>query len=106
MLYIILLAYKQPLHIIDRHLGAHRTYLAHHYRTGHFLLSGPLEPRDGGAILARAPDRATLDAWLHDDPFHANDVASYTVIAWTPTLRADDIAAHIAPQAATVPAAS
>lgn len=105
MLFIVLLAYRQPLDVIDRHLEAHRAFLARHYRAGHFLLSGPLEPREGGAILARAPDRATLDIWLREDPFHVHDVASYNVVAWTPTLRADEVDTNIAPAAAIVPPA-
>lgn len=100
MLYIILLTYRQPLDVVERHLEDHRTFLARHYRAGHFLLSGPQEPRQGGAILAQAPDRATLDGWLREDPFHAHGVADISVVAWQPTLRAPGIAEAIAPGAA------
>lgn len=104
MLYIVVLAYRHSLAAVDRHLPAHRAFLARHYRAGHFILSGPLEPRTGGAILARAPDRATLDRWLLDDPFHRHGVARYTVLCWAPTLRADAIPADIAPAAESLPA--
>lgn len=104
MLFIVLLTYRQPLAVVDRHIPEHRAFLARHYRAGHFLLSGPLEPRDGGAILARAPDRATLDEWLREDPFHANEIAAYSVVAWTPTLRAEEMDPTLAPAASTVPA--
>lgn len=102
MLYIVLLAYRQSLEAVDRHLSEHRAFLARHYRAGHFILSGPLEPRDGGAILAYAPDRATLDGWLLEDPFQQHGVANYTVLPWVPTLRADVVPACVAPTAAAV----
>lgn len=100
MLYLVLLAYQQPLEVIDAHLAAHRAFLARHYASGHFLLSGPQEPRQGGAILARAPERATLEAWLREDPFQQHGVAAYTVVAWRPTLRASTVPAALAPEAA------
>lgn len=103
MLFIVLLTYRQSLDAVDTHLAAHRDFLARHYRAGHFLLSGPRQPREGGAILARAPDLATLEAWLTEDPFHVHGIATRSAIAWQPNLRADDAFAGIAPDAATIP---
>lgn len=105
MLFVILLAYRQSLDAVDAHLVAHRAFLARHYREGHFLLSGPQQPRTGGVILARAPDRATLDGWLSEDPFNVHGIADYTVVAWQPTLRASDALAALAPDATTTPGA-
>lgn len=100
MLYLILLTYRVPLSEVDAHLAAHRAYLERHYRAGHFLLSGRREPRSGGVILARADDRATVEAWVAEDPFHQAGVATCEIIAWVPSLRAVADLAEVAPQAA------
>lgn len=102
MLFIILLNYQQSLEAVDTHLAAHREFLARQYREGHFLLSGPQHPRTGGVIVARAPDRATLDDWLAEDPFNVHGVAAYSVVAWQPSLRANDALGALAPEAATL----
>ncbi len=101
MLFIVLLTYQQSLDAVDAHLDAHRDFLARHYRAGHFLLSGPQQPRRGGVILARAPERTTLETWLAEDPFHVHGIATCSVIAWQPNLRGDDAFGGIAPDAAT-----
>lgn len=53
MLYLILFTYRAPLDVLDRVLPAHRAHLQAHYASGHFLMSGPFFPREGGGILAR-----------------------------------------------------
>lgn len=99
MLYLILLSYQGPLSAVDAHLVAHRAYLARHYAAGHFLLSGPREPRTGGVIMARADCLETVEAWVAEDPFHVAGVAAYEIIAWAPSLRAEGMPAEFAPQA-------
>ena len=99
MLFVIILTYLCPIGEINRHLDAHRTWLAGHYRAGHFLLSGPLEPRSGGLILARCENRETLEAMLADDPFAIHGLAAYEVKAFNPSLRAEDFPAAWAPAA-------
>jgi uncharacterized protein YciI len=105
MLYLILLRYPVPLDEVEPHLDAHRGWLRQHYEAGHFLLSGPQQPRVGGAILARGPDRETVFAWLQDDPFRRAGVAEYELVAWAPTLRHADVPAALAPDARPAPAA-
>jgi len=100
MLFLILLRYRVALDQVEAHIDAHRGWLRQHYAAGHFLLSGPQEPRSGGAILARASDREAVLQWLRDDPFHSAGVADYEVVAWVPTLRHPDLPAGLAPQAA------
>jgi len=100
MLYVILLRYRAPLSEVDRHLAPHREFLLRHYAAGHFLLSGRLAPRTGGAILARADRRETVAGWLAEDPFQREGLADYEVIAWEPQLRAADVPPAWAPDAA------
>lgn len=91
MLYLILLSYQRPLAEIEVHLAAHRDYLHRHYQAGHFLLSGPQVPRDGGVILARGKSGAEVQAWMEEDPFHQAGVAAFRLIAWQPTLWTEDV---------------
>lgn len=100
MLYLILLRYRAPLAEIDRHVEAHRAWLHAHYAAGHFLLSGPQEPRLGGAILARGAAREEVAGWIAGDPFHAAGVAEYEIVGWRPLLRDARLPVEFAPEAA------
>jgi len=99
MLYLVVLTYLSPIEEINRHLDAHRNWLAGHYRNGRFLVSGPLEPRTGGVILARSQSRAALDAMLACDPFAIHGLAAYDVMTVNPSLRAPDFPVAWAPAA-------
>ena len=99
MLYLILLHYQRPLSEVEAHLAAHRAYLHHHFRSGHFLLSGRREPRIGGVILARAESQEEVTAWAAEDPFCQAAVANYEILAWMPGLRSADVPPELAPAA-------
>jgi uncharacterized protein YciI len=95
-MFVVLLTYIQPLEAVDACVPAHRAYLREMYAAGTFLLSGRKEPRDGGVILANAASREELQAVLARDPFHVHGVASYEVIAFTPTMAAPALASLVA----------
>lgn len=96
MLYLVLLSYCRPLAEIEPHLAEHRAFLKRHYQAGHFLLSGPQQPRTGGVILATAGSREELRQWLAEDPFERFKVATFEIIAWSPTMQAIDLAERFA----------
>ncbi|MGE5478577.1 MAG: YciI family protein [Bacteroidales bacterium] len=79
-MFIVLLTYTAPLEQVDRHVAAHRDWLAACYDDGIFLASGPQQPRVGGAILAHGLSRAELDRRLAADPFAQAGVANYQVV--------------------------
>lgn len=79
-MFAVTLDYLRPLDEIDAHLEAHRAFLAEHYASGLFLLSGPRQPRTGGVILARAESLDALQRILSQDPFHQHGLAAYTVV--------------------------
>lgn len=85
MLYLILLSYVRPLAEIDEHLEGHRAFLNKHYDAGHFLMSGPKQPRSGGVILASAGSEEEVSQWLAEDPFIQSGVASCEIVCWQPT---------------------
>lgn len=88
-MFLVLLNYIKPLEEIDRLIPAHRQFLERHYASGHFLLSGRQDPRTGGVILARAMERAELEAILVQDPFSAAKAADYAIVAFVPTMAAE-----------------
>lgn len=91
MLYLILFTYTAPLEALDRVLPAHRAHLDAHYTSGHFLMSGPFYPREGGGIMARADSREAIDAIVARDPFVIENLVRAQVIAWGPNRRSADV---------------
>lgn len=90
-MFVIELTYKVDLAQIDAAMKPHMAWLDRHYAAGTFLASGRKIPRDGGIILATAPDRATLEAIVRDDPFVARGLADVRVIEFRASQRAADL---------------
>ncbi len=89
-MFIAILTYKKPLEEVDRFLQTHREYLAEHYATGDFIVSGPRAPRVGGVIMIKANDRAAVEAIIAKDPFNINSIADYQIVEFTPTMFLDE----------------
>jgi len=89
-MFIAILTYKKPLSEVDKHLQAHREYLAENYAAGRFIASGPQTPRVGGVIVMKAANREDVDVLIAQDPFHINDIAGYQIVELTPTMFAND----------------
>lgn len=85
-MFIAILTYIKPLDEVDRYLAAHREYLARHYAAGDFIASGPQTPRVGGVIMMKADSRQTVNSIIAEDPFHANGIADYLIVEFTPTM--------------------
>ena len=85
-MFIAILTYKKSLEEVDRFLQAHRDYLAEHYAAGDFIASGPQKPRNGGVIMIKAENRATVDSIIGHDPFNINGIADYQIVEFTPTM--------------------
>jgi uncharacterized protein YciI len=86
---LAILRYRKPLEDVLKVVEAHRAYLASLKRDGLLLASGPLDPRNGGAILLRVPDQgadAALDAVRDGDPFVKAGVAQYELLPWAPVI--------------------
>ena len=100
MLYLILFTYRAPLEQLDRILPAHRAHLQAHYESGHFLMSGPFSPREGGGVLARGASRVEIEAIVARDPFVVEDLVEARVISWAPNRRLDEVPQAWLPDAA------
>lgn len=85
---IAIIRYRRPLEEVLTVTDAHRAYLRALYDAGTLLVSGPLDPRSGGALLLRLPDDAansSLDSIRDNDPYVKNGMAQYELLPWVPT---------------------
>jgi uncharacterized protein YciI len=90
-MFVIELTYKAELSEIDAAMKPHMAWLQRHYASGTFIASGRKVPRDGGIILAVAPDRAAVEAIVREDPFVSRGLADARVIEFRASQRAADL---------------
>lgn len=84
-MFIFKLSYQQSLDEVEKHLPEHRNYLDKYYALGHFVASGPQEPRTGGIILCRASSKEQALDIMRADPFYLHQIAKYEITEFTPT---------------------
>jgi uncharacterized protein YciI len=85
---LAIVRYRRPLDEVLLHLEPHRAYLRELQAEGILLAAGPLDPRNGGALLLRVPDEdvdGALDAVRDGDPFVQEGVAQYELLPWAVT---------------------
>ncbi|HKU67358.1 MAG TPA: YciI family protein [Candidatus Baltobacteraceae bacterium] len=87
-MFLLLSRYVKPLEEIDRVLPEHREFLDRNYKSGLFILSGPLNPRTGGVILTADASRETIEAVLAEDPFVRAGVSEYDIVEFSVTKHA------------------
>jgi uncharacterized protein YciI len=98
-MFVIELIYEAELSEIDAAMRPHVAYLKKHYAAGRFLISGRKVPRDGGIILALADSREDLEAIIKEDPFVTRGLASYRIIEFNASQRAESIDALLSQKA-------
>ncbi len=82
---LAILRYRRPLEEVMTVTDAHRAYLQDLKKQGLLIASGPLDPRNGGALLLRTPDgdvQGTLDRVRDNDPYYKAGMAQYELLAW------------------------
>ena len=91
---LAILRYLKPLADVLEHVDAHRSYLRGLAANGVLLVSGPFDPRQGGALLLRLPDDAALETLQRvrdEDPFTLRGVAAYELLPWNPVIGRDQL---------------
>jgi len=96
-MFLLLSRYVKPLDEVDRWLQEHRNFLDRHYAAGHFVVSGPQEPRVGGVIVTAEMERERVEAILAEDPFAREGVAAYEIVEFRPTKSHPSIATLVEP---------
>ncbi len=84
---IAILTYTKPLDEVDALLPKHREYLHALLSQSKLLLSGRLQPRNGGVIIAKNITRVEFEKILQADPFAK--VSHYTIFEFSPTIYDD-----------------
>jgi|SRR6516165_7616850 uncharacterized protein YciI len=91
---IAIIRYRKPLEDVLKHVDSHRAYLAGLKQEGLLIASGPLVPRNGGALLLKVGDdeaQATLDSIRDNDPFTRFGLAQYELWPWAPTIGVEEL---------------
>ena len=91
---VAIVRYRRPLDEVLKVVDAHRSYLRELKEKGWLLASGPLDPRNGGALLLRVPEEkaaAHLDAVRDADPFVRSGMAQYEIWPWLPNIGREDL---------------
>lgn len=83
-MFIILITYRKPLEIVDKHLAEHVIFLEQGYQKNYFIVSGKKVPRTGGVIFSQLKDRNQLEAFIKQDPFQTHEIAEYEIIEFIP----------------------
>ena len=92
---IAIIRYRKAFEEVSKHLERHRAYLQSLKQKGTLLVSGPFDPRTGGALLLRFPDGADVNAELDKvravDPYSQAGVAQYELLPWNPLTGREDL---------------
>lgn len=92
---IAIVRYRKPLEEVLKVVEEHRSYLRDLHEKGLLLASGPLDPRNGGALLLRVSDdepiHDALDRIRDEDPFIKAGVAQYELMPWVPNIGAEKL---------------
>lgn len=91
-MFVVIITYTEPLERVQEFVPEHRAWLDRCYEAGELLASGPQSPWVGGVLLAKAEDRAALEAVLAGDPFKKAGVATYELVEFTLTKSAPELA--------------
>lgn len=68
-------------------LPAHRQFLQSGYEQGLLLMSGPMLPKTGGVVIARAQTLDDIQTFFKYDPYLANQAATYRFVEFDPVKR-------------------
>lgn len=83
-MFIVLLRFSQNVSRAAELMDGHNAWLKRGFAEGVFLLSGSLQPKLGGAILAHATTLPELQARVNDDPFVVHGVVAAEILSIAP----------------------
>jgi uncharacterized protein YciI len=86
---IAIIRYRKSLEEVLKVVEVHRAYLRSLQEKGILLASGPVDPRNGGALILRVSEGdvlGALDRIRDEDPFTKAGVAQYELLPWLPNI--------------------
>ncbi len=84
MLYVVLMHYTRPLPDVDAVRAEHIQHLERQAAHGTVRAWARRNPPSGGVLIVSAPNRATLDAVIAEDPYVRAGVAKPEVVEFNP----------------------
>jgi len=83
-MFIVLLKFSENKALAAQFMEGHNAWIKRGFDDGVFLLTGSLQPRLGGAIMARNTSLKALQRRINEDPFVAEGVVSADILEITP----------------------
>lgn len=83
-MFLIMLRFSDNKSAAAEYMQAHNAWIAKGFEDGVFLLTGSIEPKQGGAVLAYNIARAELEMRVAEDPFVASNVVTAQIAEITP----------------------
>lgn len=81
MLFVVLMHYTKPIEAVNAVRAEHVRHLEACAARGLIHAWARRDPPTGGVLLATAPDRATLEAAVAEDPYVRAGVATPEIVA-------------------------
>ncbi|MDT8897009.1 MAG: YciI family protein [Thermanaerothrix sp.] len=82
--FLVEITYTLPFEQIAPLVSEHRAFLQEGYDSGMLLMSGPMNPRVGGIVIARAENEEQLRDYFSRDPYFLKHAATYRFIEFDP----------------------
>ena len=84
MLFVVLMHYTKPLADVDAVRAEHVAHLERQAVQGSVLGWARRDPPAGGVLIAAAPDRASLERIVSEDPYVVAGVARPEIVEFQP----------------------
>ena len=79
-MFVILLKFSTNKGKAGQFMERHNAWLRDGFEKGVFLLSGSIQPKAGGAVLAHNATPEQMQAIVDEDPFVAEDVVTAEIV--------------------------
>jgi uncharacterized protein YciI len=83
-MFVVLLKFSTNKTEAGQFMESHNAWIKQGFDDGVFLLTGTVQPKLGGGILAHGTTLPELQARVNDDPFVVHDVVSAEILEITP----------------------
>lgn len=88
-MFVIMLRFAANKALAGQFMDGHKSWIRQGFADGVFLLTGSLQPNQGGGILAHNSSLEDLQARVDADPFVAEGVVSAEIIELSPSQAED-----------------
>ena len=83
-MFVVLLRFSDKKALAGQFMEGHNAWIKRGFDDGVFLLTGSLQPKLGGGIVAHNTSLSDLQVRLNDDPFVAHDIVRAEILEITP----------------------